>query len=371
MQNTTTCQNDQLYRIALTLIENVGAITAKKLLKICGTPEAVFKESIKNLKAIEGIGEVMAKKIANSNVFLRAEQELKFIEENGIQMFYFEEDNYPSRLRHCVDSPIVLYGKGNLSFNEEKVVSIVGTRKASKEGKRFTEDLIEKLKAHNVTVVSGLAYGIDITAHKKAYEQDMQTIAVLAHGLQMIYPALHKKMAKQFQDNGGILTDFPSGTIPDRERFPSRNRIVAGLSDATIVIESKRKGGSIITADIAGSYNRDVFAVPGAPGNELSEGCNYLIKSNRAALLDNVTDLEYLLGWDLKTKQKPIQQKLFVDLSEEEEKIVNILKDEGATSIDDLAFKSGLMMSSLSMNLLKLELDGVVMSLPGKKYKIN
>lgn len=371
MHNSTIRYDELFYQLALTLIENIGPVTARKLITHLGSAEQVFKEKFKNLILIEGIGNILAKSIMEADVFKRAEQELAFIEKNSIQTYFFQEEKYPVRLKQCWDSPILLFAKGTMDLNPEKVVSIVGTRKASKEGKKFTEKLISGLKNHNVTIISGLAYGIDITAHRCAYENNLQTIGVLAHGLDTVYPSVHKKDAKMFAENGGVLSDFPSGTKPDRERFPSRNRIVAGLSDATIVIESKYKGGSIITADIAGSYNRDVFAVPGAPGNEKSEGCNRLIKTNKAALVDSVEDIEYLLGWDKKSSVKAVQQKLFLDLNEKEQGITEKLNNSGTLSIDELSLSVRMPVSELSMHLLNLEISGVIESLPGKKYRMS
>ena len=346
-------------------------MTARKLIQHCGSAEAVFKEKESTLKKIEGIGRVLSQNIKDSDVLNRTEAELEFIAENKIQLFCMGTSEYPERLRHCPDAPLVIYGKGNIEFNKNKVLSVVGTRNASKEGKEFTQKLIAALKMHDVTIVSGLAYGIDIASHQAAYENQLQTIAVLAHGLDTIYPALHKRKALQYQEFGGVISDFPSGTKPDRERFPSRNRIVAGISDATLVIESRRKGGSIITAEMAGSYHRDVFAVPGFPGVEKSEGCNYLIKANKACLLESVNDIEYHLGWDLSNPHNGYQKKMLFDLTENESKIVDELKASGCISMDEIADRLDILISQLSVDLLNLELNGMVKSIPGKRYKLN
>jgi DNA processing protein len=360
------------YKIALTLIPNIGDILAKRLVAYCGSPQAVFEEKKSSLEKIPGIGESYAGAVINQSVFNRAEEEIRFIEKNNITPLFYLDSNYPKRLTHCEDSPIMLYYKGNADLNATKVISIVGTREATEYGKKLCEKLIADLAVHNVLIVSGLAYGIDICAHKAALDHSLPTVCTLAHGLDRIYPAVHQSTAQKMLENGGWLTDFTSNTTPDRENFPRRNRIVAGISDATIVIESKKSGGSLITADIANSYNRDVFAFPGRIDDVCSEGCNNLIKQNKAALIQSAADLVYILGWEQSKKTKAPQQKqLFIELSQDEELLVNALKGKDSVTIDDLCFASRLPMSKVSALLLTLEFSGIVRSFPGKAYGLN
>ncbi len=360
------------YKIALTLIPKIGDILAKRLVAYCGSPEAVFDEKKSSLEKIPGIGEIYAKSIINQDIFDRAEQEIVFIEKNNITPLFYLDSNYPRRLTYCEDAPVMLYYKGNADLNATKVISIVGTRDATEYGKKICEKLIADLVEHNVLIVSGLAYGIDICAHRAALDNGLPTVCALAHGLDRIYPGVHKATAQKMMEKGGWLTDFTSNTNPDRENFPRRNRIVAGMADATVVIESKKNGGSLITADIANSYNRDVFAFPGRIDDECSEGCNNFIKQNKAALIQSAADLVYILGWEqTKTKKAPQQKQLFLELSADEELLVNALKGKNVVSIDDLCFASKLPMSKVSALLLTLEFSGIVKSFPGKAYGLN
>ena len=359
------------YQIALSLIPNIGDILAKRLVAYCGSVEAVFKEKKQALERIPGIGSVNVNNILNHDVFGAAEAEVNFVRKNHINPVFYLDASYPKRLLHCDDSPILLYFKGNTNLNAEKVISIVGTREATEYGKRICEKLIADLAPHQATIVSGLAYGIDICAHKAALQQGLPTICVLAHGLDKIYPAVHATTANKMLEQGGWLTDFKSKTKPDRENFPSRNRIVAGIADATLVIESKVNGGSLITADIANTYNRDVFAFPGRVDDAWSEGCNALIKNNKAAMIQNATDLVNAMGWEPKKGQKaPQQNKLFVELNPEEERIVNELRKKENITIDELCLVCKLPMSKVSSILLTLEFSGVVKSMPGKTYRV-
>ena len=360
------------YKLALSLIPNIGDILAKRLVAYCGSAEAIFREKKSMLEKIPGIGTSKINDIINQHVFDRVEEEMIFIEKNNIIPIFYLDSEYPKRLIHCEDSPILLYFKGNANLNAEKMISIVGTREATDYGKRICEKLIADLAPHNVTIVSGLAYGIDIYAHKAALENNLPTLCTLAHGLDKIYPSIHKSVAIKMLENGGWLTHFTSKTIPDRENFPSRNRIVAGISDATIVIESKLNGGSLITADIANSYSRDVFAFPGRVDDICSEGCNMIIKNNKAALIQSAADLVFALGWENEENRKaPQQKKLFIELNVTEECLVNIIRAKETITIDDLCLVSKLPMSKVSATLLTLEFSGVVKSLPGKIYRMN
>ena len=364
--------NDLLYNIAITELQGIGDITAKKLIAYCGSAKAVFDEHKKVLEKIPSIGGVYAQNIINTKTeaLNRAEEEIRFIENNNIMPFFYLDKNYPKRLLQCEDGPIVIYSKGNVNFNNEKVVSIVGTRKATEYGKEFCDKIVADLVPHQPLIVSGLAYGIDVCSHKAALKNKLQTAAVLAHGLDRVYPSQHSSVAKNMLENGGLITDYKSRTNPDRENFPKRNRIVAGLSDLTIVVESSKKGGSLITAYLANDYNRDVFALPGRLSDSQSEGCNHLIKINKAALIQSVKDIEYLMGWEVEKKDFSNQQKLFVELSEEQKILTNVLAQKEKLPIDDIALQAKLPMSKTASLLLELEFNGVVKSLPGKMYKL-
>ena len=364
---------DLLYKIAITLVNDVGDITAKRLISYCGGVEAVFKEKKTGLLKIPGIGQVVVRALENKTVFNRAEQEMKFIEKEKITPLFYLDKNYPKRLLHCEDSPVLLYTKGDADLNNQKVLGIVGTREATDYGKQITEKIAQGLSEYNVLIVSGLAYGVDIAAHKAALKNNLPTAGVLAHGLDRIYPSAHRSVAKSMCENGMLITECLSGTIPDRENFPKRNRIVAGMVDALLVVESGRKGGSLITAEIAHSYNRDVFAVPGKSGDEFSTGCNWLIKTNKATLVESYEDILFQTGWiedKIKTTKKEIQRTLFVDLNEDEKVLVNILNTKEIIALDDLCLDAKIPVSKASSTLLNLEFKGIVKSLPGKSYRL-
>lgn len=364
---------DLQYKIGLTLIPGIGDVTAKKLIAYCGSAEAVFKENKSKLKKIPDIGTVLANSIAAADVLKRSEQEIEFIEKYKISALFFLDKHYPEKLRACQDSPVMIYYKGKADLNTSKVLSIVGTRKATDYGKQMCRNLLEGLADYNTLIVSGLAYGIDIAAHKECLNLNIPTVGILAHGLDKIYPAQHKPVAEKMLEQGGVLTEFLSKAKPDRENFPKRNRIIAGMADATLVVEAGIKGGALITAEIANSYNRDVFAVPGRVTDTYSEGCNYLIRTNKAALVQTASDIEYLMGWqkeDKKRNSKIIQPTIF-NLSAEEEVLVNILKEVTHLDIDTLCLQSNLNMSKVAASLLNLEFGGIVKSLPGKRYQLN
>lgn len=361
------------YQIALTLVPGIGSVLGKTLVSYCGSPEAVFREKKSRLDKIPGIGPVVAESIAVNNMFDRAEQEIAFIRKHNITTYFFSEEGYPHRLKHCDDSPLMLYYKGNGNLNHERMLAVVGTRNATDYGKKICEAIIAQLAALDVCIVSGLAYGVDICAHKAALKNNLSTVAVLAHGLDNIYPGSHRATAKKMLDQGGLLTEFTTDTNPDRENFPSRNRIVAGMSDAVLVIESAVKGGAMITANIASSYNRDVFCIPGRTDDEFSAGCNYLIKSNKAALIESAEDIAFQLGWiDSKEskKQKPSQLAIFNELKDDEKALVNLLQQNGKLAIDSICLRSNMTLSKVSSSLLTLEFRGIVRSLPGKIYQI-
>jgi len=358
------------YEIALTFLPKVGDVLAKNLISYCGNAEKVFKASKGKLLKIPGIGAKTVAAIQSAQVLERAEAELEFIGKNNIRLCSFYEKAYPLRLRSCADSPVVLYYKGSADLNAYRMVSVVGTRHATTYGKESCEKLIADLAKYKVLVVSGMAYGVDICAHRAALKHDIPTIAVLAHGLDRLYPGQHRETARQMVANGGLLTDYPSGTNPDKEHFPRRNRIIAGICEMLIVVETAKRGGSIITAELANGYNRDVFAVPGNINRQYSQGCNYLIKTNKAGLIDKVDEVAEVLGWPEKTAEaKPRQAETFVELSAQEKKVAGILQKQVTTSFDDLVLKTRLSSSEISNILLSLEFNGLVRSLPGKIYK--
>lgn len=362
--------NDEIiYLLALQKAKGIGSINAKKLIKHCGSAKAVFKEKQQNLVKIEGIGSFKLKGLKEKSLLLLAEKEYLFAKKNNIKITSFVSDDYPLLLQNAVDSPIVYFEKGKINFKNKKIISIVGTRNMTNYGKSFLEKLFDEIKEFNPLIVSGLAYGVDIYAHRLAIKNKLQTVAVLAHGLNQIYPKIHHKEATQMLKNGGLITEFWSTSKPDRENFIKRNRIVAGISQATIVIESAAKGGSLITADIANSYNRDVFAVPGRVTDLFSAGCNNLIKTNKAAMLTSAKDLIYILNWDMKETPKLIQKELFIELDQTEEKIYNYLLNEGKQSLDMIALHCNLPIFKISGILLNLELKGVVKPLHGKLFE--
>ena len=360
-----------LYKVALTFIKNVGHVTAKNLLGHFGSPEAIFKASKSQLMEVAGIGDLTADQIKSPEALKRAAEQLDFISKHHIQVLFFLDDNFPRRLRDCFDAPILLYYKGTADLNHPRILSIVGTRKATPYGKMLCKQLAEVLRPYNVLIVSGLAYGIDVAAHQESLDAGIPTVGVLGHGLDRLYPHLHKQIAYKMLKHGGLLTEFPLNTIPDKENFPKRNRIIAGLADATIVVEATAKGGALITAEIANSYNRDVFAFPGRTIDEYSQGCNFLSKTNRAGLLNQAKDLLYYLGWDdSETPQTDLQLRLPIGLNEEELRIVHTLL-EAPAMVDEIALKTNLMQSRLAIHLLSLEIQGVLTVLPGKVYRLN
>lgn len=360
-----------VHKIALTLIKNIGSRQAKKLLQAFGSAESVFTAKRSMLLKIEGIGEKIASSILNTDALLRAEKQLAFIKKHKIEVLFYTDENYPKRLRNCYDAPVLLYFKGNANFNQKRVVSIVGTRNATPYGKELCKKLIEALLPYDVLVISGLAYGIDVTAHKQSLLSKISTVGVLGHGLDRVYPLVHAQTARDMISNGGLLTEFLPGTMPDKENFPKRNRIIAGLCDVLIVVEASSKGGALITADIANSYSRDVYAFPGRTNDEYSAGCNFLIKTNRAGLINHPNDLIYYMGWGDEIVEKvKVQAQLPLNLTEIEQQIVDLLKDS-TMDIDELSNMLNLAQSKLAMALLTLEMQGLLVTLPGKRYQLS
>jgi DNA processing protein len=359
-----------IHQIALTLINNVGPVTAKQLLNAFGSPEAIFSARAEELVAVEGIGSLTASEILQTDALTAAEKQLKWIHKHHIRPLFYTDADYPQRLRNCYDAPILLYYKGTVDLNHPRIVSIVGTRKASPYGLMLCKDLSETLQHYDVLVISGLAYGIDVAAHQQSLLFHIPTVGVLAHGLDRLYPPAHRPIANQMLKAGGLLTEFPFHTNPDKENFPKRNRIIAGLADVTVVVEAAEKGGALITAEIAGSYDRDVFAFPGRTTDVYSRGCNYLIKTNRAALINHPRDLAYYMGWELTKPIPPIlQTEMPLGLAGPEASILSLLR-AAPLRIDTLCLQAGIQQSKLAVHLLNLEMKGVIRSLPGKVYEV-
>lgn len=364
----------QLYQIALTMIKGVGHLIARQLLMSVGDAEAIFFEKKQLLEKIPGIGSHTAAQILRPEVLELAEKELLFIEKNKLAAYFFTDSTYPARLKECEDAPLLLYFKGNTDLNAQKIISIVGTRHATAYGQKLTEELLYDLSQHypELLIVSGLAYGIDILAHRGALKNRLSTVGVLAHGLDRIYPPLHRNTAVEMLERGGLLTDFPSGTNPDRPNFVKRNRIVAGIADATIVVESSEKGGSLITADIAFSYGRDVYSFPGRISDEASKGCNALIRDNKAGLITSAADLIKALCWDTASTKEtiPLQTSFMFALTEEEDQILTFLKEIKDVQVNQLAVKLNLPIQYLSPLLVELEMKGLIKNMPGGVYKL-
>ena len=348
----------------------VGDILAKKLIVNVGDIEQVFKEKKATLSKINGIGNHVLSHLFDEKNLKLATEELNYIKQNKIEYSCFLDETYPTNLQHCIDSPILLFKEGNIDFSNKKIISIVGTRNMSSYGRDFCNKLIEDLAPHNPIIVSGFAYGVDICAHKAAIKNNLQTIAVLAHGLEEIYPKVHKKYVSEVHKNGGFLTEFWHNETPLRENFLKRNRIVAGISKATIIIESAEKGGSLVTADIANSYDKDVFAVPGRTTDLYSKGCNNLIKNNKAFLLNSGEEIVRMLNWDIKEKPKTIQKQLFVELNEKEQKIYDLLHLKGQQLLDVISLETHIPVYQLSSILLQLEMKGILKPLPGKLFEL-
>ena len=362
-----------IHKIALSLFPNIGAVNARRLVAYLGSVDAVFDVSKKELKGIPGIGKKLIDVVMNqrNEVLQRAHHELKFIEKYKLKTYFYLDQNYPRRLAQCVDAPVILFLKGDVDLNYPRIISVVGTRNATEYGRQLTNELISGLAENglSILIVSGLAYGIDVTAHKAAMKAGLSTLGVVGHGLDKMYPAPHASVAKEMiASKGGLLTDFPSDVKIDPGNFLRRNRIIAGLSDCTIVVESAEKGGALVTADIANSYNRDVFAFPGRPSDQYTQGCNNLIKTNKAALIENASDLIAFMGWE--TQHHPTQQPLLIDLDEQEESIVEVLQQNEISTTDFISRTINLPVQKINSLLLNLEFKGVVKSLPGSRFKL-
>jgi DNA processing protein len=366
-------ESEKLCTLALVNTPGIGSVTIRQLISYCGNAENVFNSDFKKLIKIPGIGEKVARSILKKEGLAEAEKEWSDCVKSGAQLHFFSDATYPTRLKSLYDAPIVLYSKGNFDYNSYRTVGIVGTRQVSDYGKTVTENIIKELVPYNPLVVSGLAYGVDITAHRACLKNDLATVGVMASGLNVIYPAVHQKTAKEMLEKGGLVTENALSTKPDFMRFPARNRIIAGLSDVTIVVESAKKGGSLITVDFAQNYHREVFAVPGNLSNTQSEGCNQLIRDNKACIFLSVQDMADAIGWNLQNKEEELSvtsdtTMLFDGFTQDEGQVLSLLKRQGNMQLDEISWQSGMHLNKLATLLLNLEFQGMVRSLPGKKY---
>lgn len=368
-------EEEQLYSIALTMIPGVGHIGAKRLVDGMGSATDVFRLRSELPDRLPGVSRRIVEALDAPRAIERAREELTFVQKKQIRCLTLADEAYPSRLRECEDAPVVLFFRGNADLNALRIVSVVGTRRTTDYGLQTCATFLRELKelCPDVLVVSGLAYGIDIQAHREALANSLPTVGVLAHGLDRIYPSVHRKTAVEMLAQGGLLTEFLSGTMPDRYNFISRNRIVAGMSDAVVVVESAEKGGSLITAGLAGSYNRDCFAFPGRAGDTSSRGCNLLIRENKASLLLSAEELVTDMGWMEKTAPangECVQRSLFLNLSDEEQLVVRLLEQQGDLQINTLVVAANIPVHRMNAILFELEMKGVVRVLAGGVYQL-
>ena len=361
---------DLLYVLALQRTKGIGDVNAKKLIAHFGSAKNIFKEKRQNLERITGIGNQLSGQLLDPRNLRAAEKELDYLLKNEIKVCYYEDSNYPERLKHCIDAPVLLFSKGKVNLAQRHVISVVGTRHMTSYGRDFCRKLIEELVKYDPIIVSGFAYGVDICAHKAAIENNLQTIAVLAHGFDQIYPAVHRRYVHSMMSKGGLVTDFWHDEPIVRENFIKRNRIVAGISEATIVIESAQKGGALITAEMANSYNREVFAVPGRATDLYSSGCNEMIHENKAVLLNSAHQLVSVLNWENGNEIKPVQRQLFVNLDKKEQEIYTYLKHEGPQMLDMIALDSKQSVQETATILFTMEMKGLIKPLPGKVFEI-
>jgi DNA processing protein len=362
---------NRLSLLALHFIPGIGDYLIRQLVSYCGSPDKVFKIPKGKLLKIPGVGLVTAEAIIHGKPFSLAEKELRKAEKENVELIFFTDRKFPSRLRQINDAPTLLYAKGKMDLENAKTVAIVGTRQCTSYGKECVENLVKELVAHQALIISGLAYGIDIHAHKQAVKHGLPTVGVMGSGMDVVYPAGHREVAFKMMEHGGLLTEHPFGTQPDAHNFPARNRIVAALSDAIVIVEAAEKGGALITADIANSYNKDVFAFPGNVKQSHSAGCNNLIKSNRAHLITSIRDLLYIMNWDARVKPAK-HEPVSLDGYEPNEQLIlrTLLDNNKQLMIDEICWKTNLPVSQTASLLLTLEFKGLVSSLPGKLYKL-
>ena len=362
--------NELFYRIGLLFVPQIGDGSARRLITHFGSAQAVFEASPKALQSISGIGE---KRFAGLKLPLdapRIEKELHFIEKNGIEVLAFDDKKYPQKLKEAEDAPNLLFYKGTAHLQAQRQLAIIGSRKCTEYGRWITDTLVQELAAHQVQIVSGLATGIDLAAHKAALQFGAETIGVMGTSLDRIYPEQNAPTARKMLTQGGLLSEYPSGTKPDKQNFPMRNRIVAALCDATLVVETDVKGGAMITAKLATSYHREVMAIPGRVNDSRSSGCNYLIRTNIAQLVTSAQDILEAMNWTDDVQAKPVQTRLFEGLSSTETQVVALLRDKEHMHIDELQLKSAINNSELAALLLNLEFMQVVTALPGKRFRL-
>ncbi|MES2478008.1 MAG: DNA-processing protein DprA [Bacteroidota bacterium] len=365
-------KDDLYYQLALSFVPGIGPKFAAGLIEEIGSARAVLQAPLKQLMKVEGMGELRARAIKDETIFVQADKELAFIQSKDIQVFTQKDEGFPQRLLQCSDAPQLLFYKGNASLNAVKTIAVIGTRKNTEYGQRLTNDLVEGLsKMSDILIVSGLAHGIDTIAHKASLKHQIETVGVLGHGLNTIYPAANKNLSKEMQEKGGLLTEFASQSKMDKGNFPSRNRIVAGISDVTVVVESDSTGGALITAYIANSYNRDVAAFPRRAYDTKSSGTNMLIRKNMATLITSADDLLEYMGWQKAKKQPVVQTQLMLNLTEEEQSLINLIQKKDTTHADELQQITGMGSSQLASCLLMLEMQGLIKTLPGKYYRMN
>jgi DNA processing protein len=362
--------NDLLYQIGLNEAYGVGPKTARQLIAELGSAREIYEASRTELQRVERITKTAVEAILSGDGLKRAEAELRWLESQPVKPLWYLDPGYPRRLRHCDDAPVVLYQRGETDLNAQHILAVVGTRAATEYGRHFCEKLMEDLLPYHPLIVSGLAYGIDISAQRAALDKGLLTVGVLAHGVDTVYPHLHRHTAEEMEHaGGGLVSEFPSKTRPDRENFPQRNRIIAGMADATLVVEAGARGGALITADLAAGYHREVFALPGRFNDPVSVGCNKLIQHNKAALINSGQDLARLMGWEASQKAPPAQTQLFASLDEEQQKLFSLLeKNNEAVALEKLCEQLDWSVSQTLRTLMGLEINGLVRSLPGKRY---
>ena len=363
---------DLLYYVALIFLQGIGPVLARRLVAYMGGAKNVFEADPKLFAKVPGIGDLTVKEINIKEALQKAEKELEFMAKNSVKAIAYPDELYPKSLSKFEDSPVVLFYKGSADFVDFSTsLAVVGTRKATVYGKNVCENLITSLADNGFkpVIISGLAYGIDYCAHKSALKSNLITVSVLGHGLDRVYPAVHKKIASEILDAGGaLISEYPSSTEPDRMLFVRRNRIIAALSDAVIVVESALKGGALITAEYAAHYRKKVFAVPGRVGDEHSEGCNWLIKNNKALMIEKAEDLVSQMNWRAKAVQTKIE---FPLMNNDEKKIYDLLSKEEKLSSDVISYKLGFSVSKVLGLLIQMELKGIIVSLPGNFYTLN
>jgi DNA processing protein len=362
--------NEKIAQLTLQLTEGIGSVLMRQLISYLGSAQAVLQSNKAKLCKVPGISTKLANNILDGNNKALAETQLKILETQAIHLLSISDPEYPQRLKNNYDAPCLLFFKGKANLNQHKTIGIVGTRNASEYGKAITEKIVHGLESQNVLIISGLAYGIDIAAHKACLKYNVPTIAAMAGGVDWIYPSIHKKQADLMYQNGGLISEQPMGSQPAQGGFPARNRIIAGMSDAVIVVEAAAKGGALITAEYANNYHREVFAVPGNIGNPHSEGCNLLIRSNKAQIFTSTEDLVESMNWDISASNTvPTQQSIdMTQFTNDEAQVIALLRQTGSLQIDELAWKSQLTMNKLASILLHLEFQGIVKSMAGKRY---